>query len=94
MMTTVTDRSKFSPLPPMPPLPSPTMIPFIGVFTSVLERAIATHSSTLAWKIPWVEEPDDTLHLGVGRTSGLLQLIQSGQSGELLLKTLLLEDLL
>ena len=22
-----------------------------------LEKAMATHSSTLAWKIPWVEEP-------------------------------------
>jgi len=23
-----------------------------------LEKAMATHSSTLAWKIPWMEEPD------------------------------------
>jgi len=23
-----------------------------------LEKAMATHSSTLAWKIPWAEEPD------------------------------------
>ena len=23
-----------------------------------LEKEMATHSSTLAWKIPWVEEPD------------------------------------
>ena len=23
-----------------------------------LEKEIATHSSTLAWKIPWMEEPD------------------------------------
>ena len=22
-----------------------------------LEKAMATHSSTLAWKIPWMEEP-------------------------------------
>ena len=22
-----------------------------------LEKGIATHSSTLAWKIPWIEEP-------------------------------------
>ena len=26
----------------------------VGVF---LEKAMATHSSTLAWKIPWTEEP-------------------------------------
>ena len=24
-----------------------------------LEKGIATHSSTLAWKIPWTEEPDE-----------------------------------
>ena len=24
---------------------------------SILEKAIAPHSSTLAWKIPWMEEP-------------------------------------
>ena len=23
----------------------------------LLEKAMATHSSTLAWKIPWMEEP-------------------------------------
>ena len=33
-----------------------------------LEKAMATHSSTLAWKIPWTEEPG-RLHAvhGVGR---------------------------
>ena len=25
-----------------------------------LEKAMATHSSTLAWKIPWMEEPGRT----------------------------------
>ena len=25
---------------------------------STSEKAMATHSSTLAWKIPWTEEPD------------------------------------
>ena len=24
---------------------------------SILEKAMAPHSSTLAWKIPWIEEP-------------------------------------
>ena len=24
----------------------------------LLEKEIATHSSILAWKIPWMEEPD------------------------------------
>ena len=28
------------------------------------EKAMATHSSTLAWKIPWVEEPDRLQSMG------------------------------
>ena len=35
-----------------------------------LEKAMAPHSSTLAWKIPWMEEPgglQSTGPLGVGR---------------------------
>ena len=29
-----------------------------------MEKAIATHSSTLAWKIPWTEEPGGLLSMG------------------------------
>ena len=32
-----------------------------------LEKDMATHSSTLAWEIPWTEEPDG-LHKSVTRT--------------------------
>ena len=28
-----------------------------GTGSEVLEKEMATHSSTLAWKIPWIEEP-------------------------------------
>ena len=28
------------------------------------EKAMATHSSTLAWKIPWVEEPGRLQSMG------------------------------
>ena len=28
-----------------------------------LEKAMAPHSSTLAWKIPWTEEPDKLLSM-------------------------------
>ena len=31
---------------------------------SLLEKAIATHSSTLAWKIPWTEEPGRLQSMG------------------------------
>ena len=27
-----------------------------------MEKAMAPHSSTLAWKIPWTEEPAATVH--------------------------------
>ena len=27
-----------------------------------MEKAMAPHSSTLAWKIPWMEEPAATVH--------------------------------
>ena len=31
---------------------------------SILEKAMAPHSSTLAWKIPWMEEPGRLQSLG------------------------------
>ena len=33
-----------------------TWVPSLG-WEDPLEEKIATHSSTLAWKIPWTEEP-------------------------------------
>ena len=30
-----------------------------------LENEMATHSSTLAWKIPWTEEPDKLQSIGL-----------------------------
>ena len=33
----------------------------------ILERAMATHSSTLAWKIPWTEEPGGLQSMGLQR---------------------------
>ena len=32
-----------------------------------LEKEMATHSSTVAWKIPWTEEPDRLQSMGVQR---------------------------
>ena len=29
-----------------------------------LEKGMATHSSTLAWRIPWIEEPGELQSLG------------------------------
>ena len=30
---------------------------FYSSVVSIVEKAVATHSGTLAWKIPWMEEP-------------------------------------
>ena len=32
-----------------------------------LEKEVATHSSTLAWKIPWTEEPGRLPSMGLQR---------------------------
>jgi len=36
-------------------------------YTNVSEKAMAPHSSTLAWKIPWMEEPCGLLSMGLLR---------------------------
>ena len=33
----------------------------------LLEKEMATHSSTLAWKIPWTEEPGRLQSMGLQR---------------------------
>ena len=40
---------------------------FVNKGLSSLEKAMATHSSTLAWKIPWTEEPGGPPSLGSHR---------------------------
>ena len=32
-----------------------------------LEKEMVTHSGTLAWKIPWTEEPDSLQSMGLQR---------------------------
>ena len=36
----------------------------ITLLSKQLEKAMATHSSTLAWKIPWMEEPGRLQSMG------------------------------
>ena len=46
-------------------------VPSVPIFLRVLvineEKAMATHSSTLAWKIPWMEEPGRLQSMGSHR---------------------------
>jgi len=41
-------------------------IPSLGQ-EDLLEEDMATHSSILAWRIPWTEEPDGLQSLGLSR---------------------------
>ena len=40
---------------------------FLSHTTEKLEKAMAPHSSTLAWKIPWTEEPGRLQSMGSQR---------------------------
>ena len=43
-----------------------TKVQFLG-WEDPLEKEMATHSSTLAWKIPWTEESDRLQSMGSQR---------------------------
>ena len=43
-----------------------TQVQYLG-WEDPLEEGIATHSSTLAWKIPWMEEPGRLQSMGLQR---------------------------
>ena len=43
-----------------------TQVQFLGQ-EDPLEKEMATHSSTLAWKIPWMEEPGRLQSMGSQR---------------------------
>ena len=45
-------------------VPSQTAQPLTPSFHFSLEKAMAPHSSTLAWKIPWTEEPGRLQSMG------------------------------
>ena len=43
-----------------------TRVQFLAV-EDLLQKEMATHSSILAWKIPWMEEPDRLQSMGSQR---------------------------
>ena len=43
-----------------------TQVRFLG-WEDALEKKMTIHSSTLAWKIPWMEEPDRLQSMGLQR---------------------------
>ena len=57
-------QSPSPPLLPLPPCPSSHFYPCLLLLS---EKAMASHSSTLAWKIPWTEEPGRLQSMGSRR---------------------------
>ena len=49
-----------------PPVKQETQVRFLG-WEDPLEKEIATHSSVLAWDIPWTEEPGGLQSTGLQR---------------------------
>ena len=49
-----------------PPAMQETQVRFLGR-DDLLEKEIATHSSILAWRIPWTEEPGRLQSMGSQR---------------------------
>ena len=49
-----------------PPAMQKTWVQSLGV-QDPLEKEMATHSSILAWKIPWTEEPGELQSMGSQR---------------------------
>ena len=46
-----------------------TWVQFLG-WEDPLEKGVATHSSILAWRIPWTEEPGELQSMGLQRVFG------------------------
>ena len=53
---------------------------FIVQLSIPLEKEMATHSSTLAWKIPWIEKPGGLQSIGSQRQTRLKRLSSSSSS--------------
>ena len=47
-----------------------------------LEEEMATHSSILAWRIPWTEDPGGLQFMGLQRAGHDLATEQTGSSGD------------
>ena len=47
--------------------PQETWVQYLGQ-EDPLEKEVAAHSTILAWKIPWTEEPGGLLRVGVAKS--------------------------
>ena len=47
-----------------------------------LDKEMATHSSTLAWKIPWTEEPGRLQSMGLQKESDTIERLDDAMEGQ------------
>ena len=57
-----------------------TQVQTLG-WEDILEKEMATHSSILAWKIPWTEEPGRLQSMGSQSRTRLSDLLLRGSEG-------------
>ena len=67
-----------------------TWVPSMGQ-EDALEDEMATHSSILAWRIPWTEEPDGLQSVGLQKVRHGLNIISPEYSSEGLMLKLKLQ---
>ena len=65
-MTTQKESSLVAQMVKNPPAMKETQVRFLGG-KDPLEKGMATHSSILAWRIPWTEEPGRLQSMGSQR---------------------------
>ena len=63
---TLVFKSKLAQMVKRLPAMQKTWVRFLG-WEDPLEKEMAIHSSILAWKIPWAEEPDRLQSMGLQR---------------------------
>ena len=64
--TTMNTASRMAQMVKRPPAMRETRVQFLG-WEDPLEKEMAIHCSTLAWRIPWTEEPDRLQSMGSQR---------------------------
>ena len=60
--------------------------------STLSEKAMATHSSTLAWKIPWTEEPGRLQSIGSGRVGHNWSELAAAEAAEYIIRNTGLDE--
>ena len=80
-------KERIRPLPLKPP--KPPILSSLKDQEKALEEGVTTHSSTLAWKIPWIEEPDGLQVMGSQKSQTQLNTHNNTQNTQQKLGSLL-----